>query len=59
MPRFRGELALLGGAREGGGTEIGPAPGSGPSERGPSDPSRGGHGRSTSIADQLDAEIPF
>ena len=71
VPRFRGELTLLGGAREGGGTEIGspedfgdtgyrsPAPGSGPSERGPSDPSRGGHGRSTSIADQLDDDIPF
>ena len=72
VPRFRGELTLLGGgAREGGGTEIGspenfgdtgyrsPTPGSGPSERGPSDPSRGGHGRPTSIADQLDDDIPF
>ena len=63
VPRFRGELTLLGsGAREGGGTEIGsvedfsggtgyrsPAPGSGPSER----------GRPTSIADQLDDDIPF
>jgi single-strand DNA-binding protein len=69
VPRFRGELTLLGGRREGGGTEIGspedfddtgyrsPAPGSGPSERGPSDP--GGGGRPTSIADQLDDEIPF
>src|SRR4051812_6476256 len=57
VPRFRGELTLLGG----GGTEIGspedfgdtgyrsPAPGSGPSDR----------GRPTSIADQLDDDIPF
>ena len=72
MPRFRGELTLLGGGREGGGTEIGspedfggdtvyrsPAPGSGPSERGPSDPGGGGRGRATSIADQLDDDIPF
>ena len=64
VPRFRGELTLLGsGGREGGGgTEIGsaedfdgdtgyrsPAPSSGPSER----------GRPTSIADQLDDDIPF
>ena len=64
VPRFRGELTLLGGsgAREGGGgTEIGspedfgdtgyrsPAPGPGPSER----------GRPASIADQLDDDIPF
>ena len=72
VPRFRGELTLLGGAREGGGTEIGspedfsdtgyrsPAPGSGPSERGPSDPGGGGgRGRPTSIAEQLDDDIPF
>ena len=72
VPRFRGELTRLGGgAREGGGTEIGspenfddtgyrsPAPGSGPSERGLSDPSRGGHGRPTSIADQLDDDNPI
>ena len=75
VPRFRGELTLLGGsgAREGGGgIEIGsaedfdgdtgyrsPAPGSGPSERGPSDPGGGGRGRPTSIADQLDDDIPF
>src|SRR3954466_1071208 len=74
VPRFRGELTLLGrGAREGGGgTEISsaedfdgdtgyrsPAPGSGPAERGPSDPSGGGRGRPTSIADQLDDDIPF
>src|SRR3954463_7021446 len=58
VPRFRGELTLLGGAREGGGgTEIGspedfsdtgyrsPPSGSGPSERGPSDPGSGGRGR--------------
>ena len=62
LSRFRGELTLLGGAREGGGTEIGspedvggdtgyrsPAPGSGPSER----------GRPTGIAEQLDDDIPF
>ena len=75
VPRFRGELTLLGGAgREGGGgTEIGsaeedfgggtgyrsPAPGSGPAERGPSDPDGGGRGQPTSIADQLDDDIPF
>ena len=72
VPRFRGELTLLGGgARESGGTEIGspedfgdtgyrsPAPGPGSSEREPSDPSRGGHGPPTSIADQLDDDIPF
>src|SRR5688572_21587067 len=70
VPRFRGELTLLGGGREGSGTEIGsaeefgnvtgyssPVPPSGPSERGPSDP--GGGGRPTSLADQLDDEIPF
>src|SRR3954453_15218221 len=62
VPRFRGELTLLGGAREGGnGTEIGspedfsdtgyrsPAPGAGPAER----------GQPTSIADQLDDDIHF
>jgi len=73
VPRFRGELTLLGGAREGGGTEIGspedvggdtgyrsPAPSPGPSERGLSDPGGGGgRGRPTSIADQLDDDIPF
>jgi single-strand DNA-binding protein len=74
VPRFRGELTLLGGgAREGGGgTEIGspedfggdtgyrsPAPGSGPPERGPSEPGGGGRGQPTSIADQLDDDIPF
>ena len=75
LSRFRGELTLLGsGAREGGGgTEFGspedfggdtgyrsPAAGSGPSERGPSDPGGGGgRGRPTSIADQLDDDIPF
>ena len=68
VPRFRGELTLLGGRREGGATEIGspeefgdpghrsPAPRSGPSEPGPSDP---GGGRATSLAEQLDDEIPF
>ena len=75
VPRFRGELTLMGsGAREGGGgTEIGspedfggdtgyrsPTPDSGPSERGPMDPGGGvGRGRPTSIADQLDDDIPF
>ena len=63
VPRFRGELTLLGGGRgEGGGTEIGspedfggdpgyryPAAGSGPPER----------GRPTGIAEQLDDDIPF
>jgi single-strand DNA-binding protein len=64
VPRFRGELTLLGGAREGGGggTEFGspedfggdtgyrsPAPGSGPPER----------DRPTGIAEQLDDDIPF
>ena len=63
LSRFRGELTLLGGAREGGGTGIGspedfggdtghrsPAPDSGPSERGR--PTAG-------IAEQLDDDIPF
>ena len=62
LSRFRGELTLLGGRGEGGGTEFGspedvggetgyrsPAPGSGPSER----------GRPTGIAEQLDDDIPF
>ena len=62
LSRFKGELTLLGGRGEGGGTEIGspgdfggdpgyrsPAPGSGPSER----------GRPTGIAEQLDDDIPF
>src|SRR3954471_21416015 len=59
VPRFRGELTLLGGRREGDATEIGareefgdpghrsPAPRSGPSEPGQSDP---GGGRATSLA---------
>jgi single-strand DNA-binding protein len=62
LSRFRGELTLLGGRGEGGGTEIGspedfggdpgyrsPASGSGPPER----------GRPTGIAEQLDDDIPF
>jgi single-strand DNA-binding protein len=62
LSRFKGELTLLGGRGEGGGTEFGspedfgggtgyrsPAPGSGPSER----------GRPTGIAEQLDDDIPF
>jgi single-strand DNA-binding protein len=69
VPRFRGELTLLGGRREGGATEIGsaedfdgdtgyrsPAPRSGPSERGASG---SGGGRPTSLAEQLDDDIPF
>ena len=36
-----------------------PAPRSGPSERGLSGPGGGGRGRPTSIADQLDDDIPF
>src|SRR3712207_1723607 len=61
LSRFQGELTLLGGGREGGGTEFGspedfggtgyrcPAAGSGPLER----------GRPTGIAEQLDDGIPF
>ena len=72
VPRFRGELTLLGGGRAGGGTEIGsaeefdgdtgyrsPAPRSGPSEHGPAAPSGSGLGRPTSLAEQLDDDIPF
>jgi single-strand DNA-binding protein len=72
VPRFRGELTLLGGGREGGGggTEIGspedfgdtgyrsPAPRADRSEHGLSDPGDGGR-RPTSIAEQLDDDIPF
>jgi len=71
VPRFRGELTLLGGGREGG-TAIGspedfggdpghssPAPRSGPSERGVASPGGGEAGRPTSLADQLDDDIPF
>ena len=71
VPRFRGELTLLGSGREGGGTEIGspedfgdpgyrsPAARSGPFEHGPSDPGSNGRGQPTSIAEQLDDDIPF
>jgi single-strand DNA-binding protein len=67
VPRFRGELTLLGGGTEFGSPEDfggdtgyrSPAPGSGPSERGPSDPGGGGRGRPTGIAAQLDDDIPF
>jgi single-strand DNA-binding protein len=73
VPRFRGELTLLGGGREGGGrAEIGspedfdgdtgyrsPAPDPGRSERGPSGPGGGGPGRPASIAGQLVDDIPF
>ena len=72
VPRFRGELTLLGGGPEGGRADMGaaddlgadtgyssPAPRSAPSEPGPSGPGGGGRGRSSSIADQLDDDIPF
>ena len=72
MPRFRGELTLLGGGRAGGGTAIGsaedvggdtgyssPAPRSGPPERGAANPGGGEAGRPTSLAEQLDDDIPF
>ena len=67
VPRFRGELTLLGGgAGIGSPEDVGgdtgyrsPAPGSGPPEREPPDPGGGGRGRPTSIADQLDDDIPF
>src|SRR5215203_173180 len=71
LSRFRGELTLLGGGRESGGTEIGslvdfgdtgyrpPAPRSGPSERGASGSGSDRRERPTSIAEQLDDEIPF
>jgi single-strand DNA-binding protein len=61
VSRFRGELTLLGGRGEGGGTEIGSpedfgdtgyrslAPRSGPAER----------GAAGSLAEQLDDDIPF
>ena len=67
----RGELTLLGGGRESGGTEIGspedfgdtgyrpPAPRSSPSEQGLSDPGGDGRPRPTNIAEQLDDDIPF
>ena len=72
VPRFRGELTLLGGRREGGATEIGsaedfggdtgyrsPAPRSGPPERGAANPGGGEAARPTSLAEQLDGDIPF
>ena len=72
VPRFRGELTLLGGGHEGGRADMGaaddlgadtgyssPAPRPAPSERGLSGPGSGGHGRPSSIADQLDDDIPF
>src|SRR4051812_12584731 len=63
LSRFRGELTLLGGsgAREGGGgTEIGSVEDFGDTGyRSPAHPGGGGHGRPTSIADQLDDDIPF
>ena len=71
VPRFRGELTLLGGSGRGGGeTEIGspedyggsdyssPASRSGSFEREPLG-AGGGRGRPTSIAEQLDDDIPF
>ena len=71
VPRFRGELTLLGGGRESGGTETGApedfadtgyrtsAPRSGPSERGTSGPGSDRRGRPTSVAEELDDDIPF
>lgn len=75
VPRFRGELVLLGGSGgrgEGGETEFGsvedygsdtghgsPAPDPGRSEHGPSSPGGSGSGRAAGIADQLDDDIPF
>jgi single-strand DNA-binding protein len=72
VPRFRGELTLLGGGRAGSGTAIGsaedfggdtgyssPAPRSGPLERGAASPGGGEAGRPTSLAEQLDDDIPF
>jgi len=72
VPRFRGELTLLGGGPEGGRTDMGaaddlgaatgynsPAPRPAPSEPGLSGSGGGGRGRSSSIADQLDDDIPF
>ena len=71
VPRFRGELTLLGGGRASGGTEIGspedfgdtgyrpPAPRSSPSEQGLSNPGGDERPRPTNIAEQLDDDIPF
>ena len=72
VPRFRGELTLLSGGHEGGRADIGaagdlgadtgyssPAPRPAASERGLSGSGGGGHGRPSSIADQLDEDIPF
>ena len=72
VPRFRGELTLLGGGPEGGRADMGaaddlgadtgyssPAPRPAPSERSLSGPGGGGRGRSSSVADQLDDDIPF
>lgn len=73
VPRFRGELTLLGGRGEGGGdygspADYGdepsyggggaPARSSSPGGRGPSAGS-GGRGRPSTIADELDDDIPF
>ena len=70
VSRFRGELTLLGGRHDGGGAgaedDLGagtgyssPTPRHDPSERGLPGPGGGGRGRGSSIADQLDDDIPF
>jgi single-strand DNA-binding protein len=74
LQRFRGELVLVGGRGESGGPESGPpdeygdegsygapAPRSGPSRGAGSGagPGGGGRGRSSSVADDLDDDIPF
>ena len=71
LSRFKGELTLLGGRGDSGGELSGPsdygddhvastpAPRSGPGGRGPSGPSGGGRGKTPSIADELDDDIPF
>jgi len=63
VPRFRGELTLLGGGgREGGGTEFGSPEdvGGETGYRSPAaDPGLPERGRPTDIAEQLDDDIPF
>jgi single-strand DNA-binding protein len=62
VPRFRGELTLLGGRGEGGGTEIGsPEDFDSATGTGYRSPAPGGGGREwpPSLAEQLDDDIPF